>query len=242
MESTILNNLTEKIIKLDSNRIDPRINIKSKSKEGATKIFILIQTLNDIIKEEENNPKLGDSIKMAEELIGMLIRIQNAYQGSQRAISWLASQDQFTIITEINKTLEYIIQKLEMWYKEVEKKVNEIKNNKHIKNLPQHQNPNMFYVKVKELNTDRTIGLHPLTEQQAAIQARRTNEQLLQYDKKDQISGYRQFSKYDNKKYPGSITVITGGHHRLSELYKRYLQGRIDGNQLVEFVIDFSRL
>ena len=242
MESTILNNLAEKITKLDSNKLDPRINIKARSKEGATKIFTLIQTLNELIKEEKDNPQLGDSIKKGEELISTLIRMQNAYQGSQRALSWLTTQDQLTIITEINRILDNIINKLESWYKDVEKKVNEIKKNNHLKNLPRHPNTNRFYVKVKELNPDRTIGLHPLTEQQAAIQSRRTNEQLLQYDAVDAIAGYRQFSKEDNKLYPGSIIAITNGHHRLSELYKRYLQGRIDGNKLVEFQIDFSRL
>ena len=111
-----------------------------------------------------------------------------------------------------------------------------IEGNQHIKHLPVHNDPDRFYIMVKELNPLKLIVRHPLTEIQAASQAERAESALLSFDEKDPIIAARVWAAGDRGNAPGSCIRIIDGHHRIYEIYRRYLQGRIDGNALIEAV------
>jgi hypothetical protein len=53
---------------------------------------------------------------------------------------------------------------------------------------------------------------------------------------KHPITGTRIFRAADTGKAPGSQLNVLEGHHRLNELYRRYLKGEIDGDTLIVFV------
>ncbi len=79
----------------------------------------------------------------------------------------------------------------------------------------------------------QTRYLHPFDPRQLENQKRRATEDLLKPDPAEPISGYRVFEPGDKTVYPGSGIRIIDGHHRTFELYRRYLNGGLDGNTLV---------
>ncbi len=119
-------------------------------------------------------------------------------------------------------------------------KTNELgEGNEHLEDLPIHKDENKFYAKVKEFNAEKTLVMkHPLSEIQMKIQRKRTTKELINPDLKDPISGHRQFRTKDDSRFPASKIIVTNGHHRLYELYRRYLQDKINGDLLVTFIIE----
>ena len=93
---------------------------------------------------------------------------------------------------------------------------------------------------IKELNLNKHILKHPINEVQYSYHIKRDSEDLMKYynERERAFLGERVFSKDDSSLYPGSILRIKGGHHRTFELYRRYLQGRIDGNRMIEFIVE----
>ncbi len=236
-----LEDIQNKTVILETNKLDLRLDIHEKSKDRIKKLLATIDVLSDVINEEQDNPNLARVIETCENLKNDMIRLHNAYQGIKRAIEWLNGQSHIELVTKINSRQELIIKALRGWYNIVKKRIGSVgESNNHLRDIPQHKNNNFFYAKVIEFDPERTVGLHPFTPQQIAGQRSRTNKELTSFDKQDPISGYRTFSKKDDIKYPSSIIHIVNGHHRLNELFKRYLQGRIDGNELVEINIKYK--
>jgi len=229
MNSRILENINKKILMLEANKIDTNTDILKKSKSRVNQLSIMITVLNEIIEEESQNPNFVRIIDDCVNLKNDFIRINNAYQGIKIADSWLNAQNYVNLISEIYSKQNLIIKRLKEWYKIVKKRIEKVgNNNKHLRNIPVHKNGDFFYAKIIELNPERNVALHPLTSQQIKGQDHRTNKELILFNEQDPISGYRVFSKTDDIKYPGSVIHIVNGHHRLNELFKRYIQGRID--------------
>ena len=80
---------------------------------------------------------------------------------------------------------------------------------------------------------------HPLTLQQKKFVAHFATKDLLRSDSRDPIGGFRVLAPEDSSLYPGSLLEIRNGHHRLYELYRRYLMGLVDGDQLVVLEIQY---
>jgi len=111
-----------------------------------------------------------------------------------------------------------------------------LEGNQYLKNIPVHKNPDRFYVMVKELNPVKIIVKNPLKDIQANVQAGFSNQKLQAFNEDDPISGTRVWAAGDRDNAPGSNLRIYSGHHRIYELYKRYIAGKIDGDALIEFV------
>jgi len=83
-----------------------------------------------------------------------------------------------------------------------------------------------FQVMVKELHPRKLRILHPWGVEQLHAQRTRDTEGLLRFDEQDPIAGHRFFLPGDSA--PGTGIKIEAGHHRLYELYKRYINGLLD--------------
>ncbi len=103
---------------------------------------------------------------------------------------------------------------------------------------------NKFYCAVKEFHPRRLDVVHPLNERQLSGQRRRPSADLLKIDPNDPISGQRFWRPGDRAMSSG--IRIQAGHHRLYELYRRYINGileglcvgnRCGGDLLIEFVM-----
>jgi len=131
----------------------------------------------------------------------------------------------------------FIIDSFQSWQVLFDKKISPfIEGNQYLTKLPSHPNPDRFYIYVKELNPINLALKHPLDELQARDQARRSVKELLAFDENDPIIARRSFDSSDRLNAPGSRIFIAAGHHRIYELYRRYLMGRIKGNLLLEAV------
>ena len=126
---------------------------------------------------------------------------------------------------------------LNNWLILKERKIDIIRGNLHLKDILQHPDINKFYVKAIELNPTKTLFMkHVINDLQVTYQRKRTNKDLISFDESDPIIGYRRFGKDDKHLYPGSEIIVKTGHHRLNEIYRRYLEGKIDGETLIIFV------
>lgn len=118
------------------------------------------------------------------------------------------------------------------WEKIVTEKVNCISDsgNRHLVDLEFPTSYDRIPVKILELNPYNTLqSIHPITPVQAAAQERRSSEDLMKYDRDDPIMIKRVHRIGDKGNAPNSLLQIKNGHHRLYELYKRYLRGDISG-------------
>ncbi len=199
----------------------------------------LLSLLDLLVKGQNDNPKIIKLIKEVAGLEDFLRRVLRAYEiEPSRALSRLPSE---ILIAEVNRRVEDVIGLLDKWKHTIEGKVSIVgKGNEHLVNLPLHKYLNKFYVYVKELNPVTLETRHPLNPQQAEMISKLSNEKLMKYNNEDPISGRRDFRKHDDFNYPGSQIIISTGHHRVFEIYKRYLQGKIDGDELIEFLIPES--
>jgi|SRR3989344_3757115 len=190
-----------------------RIKILLIKAKKETDFVEIINLSHSFFKEEFFNPEILYFQELVINLINMLRRNPN--------------------LKNSKKTLEL----LNNWLILKERKIDIIRRNFHLKDIPQHPDINKFYVKVLELNPTKTLFMrHVINDLQVAYQRKRTNKDLISFDESDPITGYRRFGKDNKHSYPGSEVVVKTGHHRLNEIYRRYLEGRIDGETLIIFV------
>lgn len=239
MPYQIVETRNEAISKIKDNLLDSNMPIEEDNKERKNKLKKIEEVLNFILEQEIDNPYFSDIMPRIRNLLDLTIKLKRIYSNFRRESAKLAGTDKDIFLT-INKELITITKRIEYWLETIKPKIEEIrKGNRHLRNLKLHPYKTRFYVKVKELNPDHTmLMIHPINEKQAAIQRNRTTEKLLLSDRKDPVTGARGFRSGDDPAYPGSQVIVTNGHHRLYELYKRYLQGRVSGDTLVEFMID----
>lgn len=136
------------------------------------------------------------------------------------------------------KVSDQLIAFLFEWDRIMKDKVEIVKRtgNEHLANLTMPEKADWFPVKVMELNAMNTmVVLHPLTKVQYENQIKRPTKDLLKKDETDPMSGYRVMREGDKAKWASSMIYLRAGHHRAHEIYSRYLQGKIDGETLIEF-------
>lgn len=239
MPYQIVETRNEAISKIENNILDPGIPVEEDNKERKNKLKKLEEVLRFILEQEIDNPCFSSIIPKIRNLLDLIIKLRRIYSNFRRESAKLIGTDR-TVFLTINKELIIIVKTIEDWLELIKPKIEEVrKGNHHLRDLKLHPYKTRFYVKVKELNPNYTmLMIHPINEKQAAIQRNRTTEELLLLDRKDPVTGARGFRSGDNPAYPGSQVIVTNGHHRLYELYRRYLQGRVNGNTLVEFMID----
>ncbi|MBD3259553.1 hypothetical protein GF371_02870 [Candidatus Woesearchaeota archaeon] len=233
----VINTLSELEEDLELNKLDPSTGIAWKGKRK-TKIRKLLKDLYILFKFEGDNPKIIRLITRTKGLIEFLQKIAKAYEGDPVLERWLMKLPPHRSVEDLNSAVEEIIKGLKKWEKIIKKKMHPIgEGNAHLENLPTHPNSDMFYVKAMELNPYCTMETkHSLRADQAERQANRTTEDLLRFDPKDPIKGRRIWRPKDTGRAPASGLIVTEGHHRLNEIYKRYLKGEISGDTLIEFV------
>ncbi len=224
---------------LNDGLLDPAVPLTVNDKKRRANLRILITTLEFLRKEESDNPLFSDAMHVISDLTDVLKNLLKIYDNYRNAGLRLRDFDQ-KILKEINSRIVSIIRLILAWLKNVRQKSEEVAaGNNHLKDLKLHPKNTRFYAKVKEFNPDYTEEMvHPINEHQKAIQRKRTTEELLKLDVNDPITGARNYRKGDDYFYPGSKLIVSQGHHRLYELYIRYLQGKLEGNTLVEFIID----
>lgn len=225
--SEIENNILDIAIRIDENNRTRRKNLEK-----------LTEILKLLIEREINNPFFHDIIEKIKNLLNNIKTLLQVYYNYKSSIGILSKLDQ-DLIRIINKELFEIKKRIENWIENVRIKSVILDGNSHLINLKIHPMKTRFYVKVMELNPDSTLVLkHPINERQAALQKVRPTKDLFKLDQKDLIKGGRENRKEDDYNYPGSLVIVTQGHHRLYEIYIRYLQGIIDGETLIEFIVD----
>ncbi len=221
------------------NLLDPAVPIVINDKKRKKNLRVLINSLEILNQESSDNPLFSNIISKIDKLLNLLKNLLTIYENYKSRSRELGSIDQ-GVIKDINKELTLIIETIVRWLENVRRKSEEVAvGNKHLKDIKLHPINTRFYTKIKEFNPDYTEEMvHPINKQQKQIQRKRTTEELLKLDKKDPITGARNYRIGDDYSFPGSKLIVSQGHHRLYELYMRYLQGMVDGNMLVEFIID----
>lgn len=226
------------ISEIESNMLDIAVRVDENNKTRRKNLEKLTEILELLIEREIDNPFFQDIIEKIKNLLNNIKTLSQAYYNYKNSVGILSKLDQ-NIIKIMNKDLLEIKIRVEKWVESVKIKSTLPKGNSHLINLKIHTIKTRFYVKVIELNPDLTLVLkHPINESQAALQRVRSTRDLFKLDQKDLIKGDRENRKGDDYNYPGSLVIVTQGHHRLYEIYRRYLQSRIDGETLIEFIVD----
>lgn len=116
------------------------------------------------------------------------------------------------------------------------------------KAVPADYHSNYFFeVHIKELNfvTTAIQLIHPFSDRQMQSQKPRLMEELVnsvvnfefadleQHEAIDNMRAIRMHGPQDNKDYPGSYIVVRGGVHRMREIYLRYLEGKVSGDEKI---------
>ncbi len=206
-------------------------------------------------KTDLNSKKLNlndkKDLQFADELLITLLRISAQLRYDSRLIKLFYEYKNLPLFFEnllenlieplksaFIKTKKDIISFLYEWENIMENKVEIVSrtSNEHLHDLPFPSEEGFFPVKVLELNASNTLKvIHPVNKYQANVQKTRSNEQLILYDSKDPITGFRVRRSQDKNKWAASEIYLKSGHHRVHEIYPRYLQGLIDGNMLMQF-------
>ena len=214
-------------INLDDNEFWTKLNRK--------KIEDLLVKFKLLIQENSDNPRV---IKLIRKVKGLKVFLENLRVAYEKDPSRAESQLQpIVVVNKINSEIDEIQAFIKSWKKTIKEKVSFVeKNNKHLENLPIHLNPEMFYVMVKELNPVNLVTKHGLHPDQAKNVKLLSDSQLMNYNNGDPIAGSRVWKKTDSFSFPGSVIVVKQGHHRIYEVYRRYLLGTIYGDKLIEFL------
>jgi len=213
------------IINIKTNLLDETSGLNKRNKRNLKE---LISYLEQFLFLEDGNLSLISTIRDCEELVSLFNNILKTGECSS------------DLKIVINRRLKDILSVMVKWLIKIKHRSEEIRSgNDHLKKLPQHSDTEKFYVMAKELNLNRHFLQHPINEVQLRNQIDRSNEELVYYDILDPIAGHRIFDSADSSLYPGSVIVIKNGHHRLFEIYRRYLQERIKGDALVQFKIEY---
>jgi len=233
----IINTLRELEEDLDMNKLDSSTGIAWAGK-GKTKVRQLLKDLYILFKLEGDNPKIIRLIKRTKGLIEFLQKVKGAYEGDPVLKKWLMKLPPHQSVEDVNNVIDEIVKGLKRWERIVRERVEIVKEgNEHLEDIPTHPNSDIFYVKAMELNPYSTMETkHSLRADQAERQAKRSTEDLIKFDPDDPIRGRRFWRPKDTGKAPASGLIISDGHHRLNEIYRRYLLGEISGNTLIEIV------
>ncbi|MBI5391955.1 hypothetical protein HZB00_03045 [Candidatus Woesearchaeota archaeon] len=222
-----------------TNLLDESVSIQALDKAKKRQIKNLILFLELLVEEEADNPLLEHAVISAKEVIPLLQKIESYGKWEKK---WQAVIERLPEKTtkQVNGQLEHVLIQLGAWIDHVKQLSSQVSHgNKHLQELPMHKNQERFYIFAKELVFgENVISKHPLTEVQREIQKRRSTKDLLQFDEKDPIKARRVFRKEDTGEAPASQIYILEGHHRLFELSRRYFQGRIASDTLIEALKD----
>lgn len=94
--------------------------------------------------------------------------------------------------------------------------------------------PDAVTWEVRIRNLRGAVPRHPLFPEQEEVQRGRSTDELLHYDPDDPISGVPfQLGVPEEETLGWQGVMITGGHHRLAELYRRYQVGLLTGEETV---------
>jgi hypothetical protein len=262
----------EKEIKL--NKIREDVSPLFNTGDRKIRVSNLIKLLLILEKENKHNALTGRILVEVPDLLRILMLLKSLLDSNHATTEQLKQQK--SLFPEINKKLQLIIQHLEQWERDIKKKINLPIGNKHTKDtyhpafpktykykpsfLPDDYRSNWFFeIKVKELCPFlTTIQFHPFNDIQASFQVKRTTEELFKVninvelrsnqliEETDNIRAVRLHSPHDKKDYPGSYLIIKGGHHRIKEIFERYLKGEIDGEKKIlvqtSQIKDFARI
>ncbi len=225
---------------LNLSKLDIKEDVDEYDANTLRKIANIVANLSKILKAQIKDARVIVLLNQVKGLKEFLESVLQAYSGNEKLKSWLIKMHGKNTTEEIDKELNEIISKLDSWNSLLKTKFGDIKEgNKHIEDIPVHEYTDRFYIKVKELIPGKTLILkQPVNPVQSRTHQERTNEQLMKYDEKDPISGRRFFRDKDTGKGPASGIVITQGHHRIHEIIRRYLSGRINGETLIEIKKD----
>lgn len=227
-------------------KLDPRTDIDLADAASRKRVHELIEDLDALLAEPERDPRFLRLLTDVQGLRDFLQLLQDALAGSPAYAEWLKRQRKPKTVAEVNKAIDRIIAGLDGWARLAEEKVHahlrqEPAPNAYLDALPAPPDKNHFYAMVKELSPLQTVTLHPLDPRQAAVQRQRSTAELLRYDPEDPIAGSRFWREGDSQNWPGSGIRIVNGHHRVYELYRRYLHGEIPGDTLVLLKVDYGR-
>lgn len=142
-------------------------------------------------------------------------------------------EEEAKIISRRLKAIRYFFKK---WYDDIFKpKIAPfLEGNQYLVNLPMHKDPDRFYIFVKELNPLNLISKHSLNVIQADTVFEKSRAELFKFEPEHPVIARRVCDPDDRGNAPSSRISIVHGHHRLYEIYRRYLVGEIEGDALVE--------
>lgn len=222
---------------LELDKLDLKKELDLNDADTRKRVNDLIKNLDILLLREGRDPRMLKLVVQVKGLKEFLQLLQKALSGSASYAKWLQKQKGVNTKKEVNNAIDRVVAGLGEWVAIAEEKVHAHRSgaakNKYLKDLPLPAQADYFYVMVKELNPLQTKYLHPFDPRQLENQKSRLTKELLKPDPTDPISGFRVFEQGDNALYPGSGVRILGGHHRTFELYRRFLQGKLDGNTLV---------
>lgn len=249
----------EKDIKLEE--LHKNIRLLSENKTRKIIFHNLINILYLTAQKFSYDPLGGRLVYEAKHLLPVIQRLKQEL-GNEDCRTELLQAHHADIIA-FDRQLDIIIKFLEMWKQMYKDKIHIPLGNSHTAKLyhpefqttykykpntiPDDYRSNFFFeVMVKELCSNLTlIPLHPFSDMQTThpstipfnkVAEVNMNVELRDDDsveRTDNIRGLRLFGRHDNKNYPGSFILLLGGHHRTREMYKRYLEGKVDGTQKI---------
>ena len=87
---------------------------------------------------------------------------------------------------------------------------------------------NKFYCMIREFHPRKIYSKHVWNEIQAGPQRDRPTKDLVSYSELDPIAGHRFFTTDPIEKHGPAVGIaIFAGHHRIYELYRRYLNDKL---------------
>ncbi len=250
----VLKGIKELEIDISLNELKENPAKISSGPKRKTKIANLIKLLYILADECRHEPMTGKLLLEAESLLSLLLRLKKETEDPNSPVTISPNQQ------KVNQNLKHIIAHLEAWRKDMLKKTLIPPGNSHVAGcyhpeyystykfkpsyLPDDYRSNFFFeAYIKELCPFTTlIGFHPFSDFQSNFQERQSIELLTRIDinvelrdehaieKKDNLRGLRIHGPSESKGLPGSYIVVKGGHHRMRELFKKYLQEEVDGN------------
>jgi len=250
--------LIEKEIRL--NELQEKPDLAFADKGRIIKIGNLIKLLELLMKECKHDPLTPNILLQAEELLVFLKQLLDSINPQKDTLgqfSAMSRRDIVNVNIRLEKIIAYLEawkkilkQKIHLplgnahtedCYHPEFPKTYPFKPSY----LPDDYRSNFFFeAHIKELCPAlTTINIsHPYKDLQADYQDSQSLERLtyvninvdlvsdVAIEEVDNIRALRVHGPSDNKQYPGSYIVLKGGHHRIREIYKRYLEGRVDGN------------
>ncbi|GEM_PF-3600612 len=193
---------------------------------------LLLEYLYDALNCIEFDPRLLQLVTEVQGLEEFFTVLKQAY--SKEVLNMTGNNEKEMRFRAIEQ-IDGIMQQLGMWNSLAQKMLGP--GNLHIKELGNHPKfpHDRFFVFVKELAPQNLKVLHPYHPDQVRAQMARETKDLLAFDEKDPLSGYRLYWDSRETHSTGPRIAVKNGHHRLFEIYRRYLAGLIDGNEQVEF-------